>query len=60
MKEKACKECNRLTNLDICTLCKSPTSQDWIGYVRIVDPESSEVAKRLHITTKGKFALKVR
>jgi DNA-directed RNA polymerase subunit E" len=60
MKEKACKECNRLSDLDICTVCKSPTSQDWIGYVRIIDPENSDVAGRLGIQTKGKFALKVR
>ncbi len=60
MKEKACKECKRLSDLDVCTLCKSPTSTDWIGYVRIVNPEESKVADRLGIDINGKFALKVR
>jgi DNA-directed RNA polymerase subunit E" len=60
MKEKACKECNRITNLDICVVCKSPTSTDWIGYVSIINPEKSEVSKRLNINSKGKYALRVR
>jgi DNA-directed RNA polymerase subunit E" len=60
MKERACKECSRITNLDVCVVCKSPTSSDWLGYVSIIDPENSEVAKKLNITTKGKFALRVR
>lgn len=60
MKEKACKECGIITDLDVCVICKSPTSQDWLGYVSIIDPENSEVAKKLNIKTKGKFALRVR
>lgn len=60
MKEKACKECNRLTKLDICVVCKSPTSSNWIGYVSIIDPERSEVSKKLNISAKGKYALRVR
>lgn len=60
MKEKACKECGRVTTLDVCTICKTPTSPDWIGYVTIVDPETSEIAKRLNISTKGKYALRVK
>jgi len=60
MKQRACKECCRITDLDVCVICKSPTSTDWLGYVSIIDPENSEVAKKLNITTKGKFALRVR
>jgi len=60
MKERACKECRRITNLNVCVVCKSPTSSDWLGYVSIIDPENSEVAKKLNITANGKFALRVR
>ncbi len=60
MKEKACKQCGRVTTMEICTLCKSPTSAEWIGYVSLVDPETSEIAKRLNINTKGKYALRVK
>ena len=60
MKEKACKECKRLSNLDVCTICKGPTSPDWIGYVTIVNPGESKVAEHLGIDTPGRYALKVR
>lgn len=60
MKEKACKECNRITELDVCVVCKTPTSKDWMGYVSIIDAEKSEVAKKLNIAAKGRYALRVR
>jgi DNA-directed RNA polymerase subunit E" len=60
MKDKACKECNRLTRSDVCSACDSPTSSSWVGYVSIIDPERSQIAKRLNITTKGRYALRVR
>lgn len=60
MKEKACKECGRVTKLDVCVICKTPTSPRWIGYAVIMDPENSEIAKKLNIPAKGKYALRVR
>ena len=60
MKEKACKECSKVTMMDICATCKAPTSAEWIGYVSILDPETSEIAKRLNINIKGKYALRVK
>ena len=59
-KERACKECGRISDLDVCVNCKSPTSPDWIGYVNILDPENSRIAQRLEIKTKGKYALRVK
>jgi DNA-directed RNA polymerase subunit E" len=32
---------------------------DWQGFVVILNPERSEVAKRLNITRPGNYALKV-
>lgn len=60
MKEKACKQCSRITDLDVCTVCGSATSYDWLGYVSIIDSEKSETGKKLNITTKGRYALRVK
>ncbi|RMF89538.1 MAG: DNA-directed RNA polymerase subunit E [Methanobacteriota archaeon] len=60
MKLNACKECKKLTELDICPVCKGRTTPHWVGFVAVADPERSEIAKKMGIATKGKFALKVR
>ncbi len=60
MKERACKECGRITELDVCIVCKTPTSSDWIGYVSVIDAEKSEIAKKLNMDAKGRYALRVR
>ncbi len=60
MKENACKECKKLTKLDVCEVCKSKTTANWIGFVAISDPETSQIAKQMGIKIKGKYALKVR
>ncbi len=60
MKEKACKTCNRITDLDVCVVCKQPTSPSWMGYVSVVDPEKSSISKKLNIAGKGKYALRVK
>lgn len=60
MKERACKECKRLTRLDICEICRSPTSESWLGYVHIINPEKSEIAEKLGIKMPGRYALRVR
>ena len=57
---KACKTCHRLTEEDLCAICKTPTSQYWSGYIAIIDPEKSEIAKRMSIKLPGQYALKVR
>jgi DNA-directed RNA polymerase subunit E" len=42
-------------------MCQSSSlSEDWSGYLVIVDPLKSEIAKLLGIKRPGKFALKVR
>ena len=43
-----------------CHICPSaPVSSDWTGYVVVIDPSRSEIAKRLNIEAPGKYALKV-
>lgn len=60
MKLNACKECKRLSELDVCEVCKGRTTPTWIGFVAIADPERSGISKRMGLKLKGKYALKVR
>ncbi|NPV61903.1 MAG: DNA-directed RNA polymerase, subunit E'' [Methanotrichaceae archaeon] len=61
MTEQACRECHRIVEGLVCPICGSSSlSKDWNGYVLVVDPKGSEIAKRLEITLPGRYALKVR
>lgn len=58
----ACRECHYVVrDADECPACGSSSmSDDWKGYVVIVDPENSEIAEKMEVSSKGKYALKVR
>ncbi len=61
MVELACRRC-RFINIDseVCRNCGgSDLTKEWFGYVVIIDPEKSEIAKRLGIKNPGRYALKV-
>ncbi|MHC1570556.1 MAG: transcription elongation factor subunit Spt4 [Methermicoccaceae archaeon] len=61
MSEKVCRECHRIVKGDECPVCHSGAlSTDWSGYVVIIDPATSQIAHKMNIKTRGKFALKVR
>ena len=61
MTEQACRECHRIVEGLVCPIYGSSSlSKDWTGYVVIIDPKESEVAKKLGITLPGRYALKVR
>ena len=63
----ACAECNvilpdpeKKNEIPQCNRCPSAqVTTDWQGYVIIMDPERSEIAKRLNVDRPGKYALKV-
>ncbi len=57
---RACKNCRRITEEETCAVCKVGTSQYWSGYLAVIDPDKSEIAKRLGIKTPGQYAMKVR
>jgi len=57
---RACKKCHRLMEEEVCGLCNTSTTQYWSGYLAVIDPEKSEIAKRMDIKTPGQYALKVR
>ena len=50
-KKNEIPQCNRCPSAQVTT--------DWQGYVIIMDPERSEIAKRLNVDRPGKYALKV-
>jgi DNA-directed RNA polymerase subunit E" len=61
LTERACRKCNCITKGSVCPVCGGASlSDDWSGYLVVLDPENSEIAKRLKITKPGKYALKVR
>jgi len=59
-KVKACKRCRALTQGDVCPLCGSrELTFNWEGVVAVLDPERSEVARRLGYERSGLYALRV-
>ncbi len=61
MAEKACRNCHFLTTADICPNCKrTALSREWVGELIVVDPQHSELAKRMGISKPGRYALRVR
>ncbi len=61
VKKKACKNCKIFVKGSECLLCKSSDlTTSWKGRVIIVDPNKSEIAKKMGITVKGEYAIKTR
>ncbi|MDI9646390.1 MAG: transcription elongation factor subunit Spt4 [Archaeoglobales archaeon] len=61
MTELACKKCKFInSDVSICKNCGSTElTKEWYGYLIILDPERSEIAKRVDIRIPGKYALRV-
>jgi DNA-directed RNA polymerase subunit E" len=61
LTEKACKNCRYISNGPVCPNCKSTNlSDDWTGLAIIIDPEKSEIAKKMRIRSPGRYAVRVR
>ena len=62
MAKRACKNCNNIYEKeDKCPKCGSPEfTESWKGRVVILNPEESEIAKKLKIKGKGSYAIKTR
>jgi DNA-directed RNA polymerase subunit E" len=58
---KACKNCRRIIEKgNVCPNCqKTELTTNWKGFTIILDPENSEIAKKLEITKPGKYALRL-
>lgn len=57
---RACKSCMRLVEEEKCPICSGSTTQYWSGYLAVIDPENSQIAKKMEIKTPGQYAIKVR
>lgn len=61
MKKKVCKQCKVFVDGNQCHLCKGNSfANSWQGRLLIFDAQKSEIAKKLSITAKGEYAIKVR
>ena len=61
MSDFACKECHLLLDDMNCPRCvDSEISREWQGFVEVLNPEKSEIAKEMGIRTPGRYALRVR
>ena len=58
--QRACKQCSRITEDEVCPVCGGQTSKEWQGYLVVIDYTKSDIAKKMGITSNGKFALRVR
>ena len=44
-----------------CPICPdAEVSREWQGYVEVLNPEKSDIAKEMGIQTAGRYALRVR
>jgi DNA-directed RNA polymerase subunit E" len=61
-KVKACKMCNTIVEEgDKCPNCGSKELTEGVkGRIVVLNPEKSEVAKKLNLKEKGNFAVKTR
>ncbi len=57
----ACKECHLIIEDKSCPRCPdSEVSREWQGFVEVLNPEKSDLAKEMGIRTPGRYALRVR
>lgn len=58
---RACRNCRYISDEVACPICRSTDlSDDYSSTLIILNPEKSQLAKKLEITQPGKYALKIR
>jgi len=59
---KACKNCRLIIDAaGVCPQCQSTDLVDkWSGQLVVLDPEKSEIGKKLDIKAPGRYAIKIR
>ena len=61
-QDTACRSCRYVLEEggDVCPICGSNSfTTFWRGYVVILKPEQSEIAKKMGITKPGRYALRL-
>ncbi len=60
-KKKVCKKCRLFVDGNECPLCKgNQFSTLWQGRLNVLDANNSSIAKKVNITAKGEYSIKVR
>lgn len=60
-KKKVCTSCKMFVEEDVCPNCKgNQFSNNWQGRMFINNPEKSTIAKKIGITMRGEYAIKVK
>ena len=57
---KACRNCSSITDQNKCPRCSGEVSREWQGYLVVLDPEKSEIARKRGIHASGRYALRVK
>ena len=57
---KACRNCSSITDQNKCPRCGGEVSREWQGYLIVIDPEKSEIARKMGIRASGRYALRVK
>ena len=61
MTQKACRLCKVVTEEAICPVCKSSEfSEDFQGFIIILNAKKSQLAEKMGIKEEGQYALKIR
>ncbi len=60
MNLRACKSCSSITDQAKCPRCGGEVSREWQGYLVVIDPEKSEIARKMGIRAAGRYALRVK
>ena len=61
MTKKVCKFCRIFVEGSQCPICKkNQFSDNWKGRLIVVNVEKSEIAKKIGISVKGEYAIKVK
>ncbi len=57
---RARKICHTLADSTPCPVCGGEMAREWQGRVYILNPQKSEIAKEMGVTSSGRYALRVR
>lgn len=61
MSARACRNCRFISREKSCPKCRSSDfSENYSGFIVILEPEASELAKKAGFNKKGEYALRVR
>lgn len=61
MKKKVCTKCRVFVEEDNCPICKGQQfSTNWLGRLHVLNPEKSEIGKKVGFSVEGEYAIKVR